>query len=112
MLPSPPSPLRRPQPSPVQTAIVAHPAADAAWNDMVFKGESFWKVVHPRFINRELTKADVREVIRRGLEETAGSYKKLTELLNMPAEDYKRFLAFLTQHECHLPVTSFRESRS
>ncbi len=86
-------------------------AADAAWDEMMRGGRSFWTVVHPRFINRELTKADVREIIRRGLEQTQGSYRKLVELFHLPQTDYKRFLAFLSQHDCHLPFHDFRDSR-
>jgi len=86
-------------------------AADAAWDEMMRAGRSFWTVVHPRFINRELTKADVREIIRRGLEQTQGSYRKLVDLFHLPQTDYKRFLAFLSQHDCHLPFHDFRDGR-
>jgi len=86
-------------------------AADAAWDEMMRGGRSFWTVVHPRFINRELTKADVREIIRRGLEQTQGSYRKLVDLFHLPQADYKRFLAFLSQHDCHLPFHDFRDGR-
>ena len=55
-------------------AVPHHPAADAAWNEMVIEGKSFWLAVHPLFIERELTKTDVREIIRRGLRQTQGSY--------------------------------------
>jgi len=86
-------------------------AADAAWDEMMRGGRSFWMVVHPRFINRELTKSDVREIVRRGLEQTQGSYRKLVELFGLPQADYKRFLAFLSQHDCHLPFHEFRDQR-
>ena len=78
---------------------------------MMRAGRSFWTVVHPRFINRELTKADVREIVRRGLEHTQGSYRKLVDLFHLPQTDYKRFLAFLSQHDCHLPFHDFRDAR-
>jgi DNA-binding NtrC family response regulator len=79
-----------------------HPDVDAAWKEMVVKGRSFWAVVHPRFMDRELTKADVREIIRRALERNDGSYRKVLGFFHMPAADYKRFVAFLTQHDCHV----------
>lgn len=84
-------------------------AADAAWDEMMRGGHSFWTAVHPRFINRELTKADVREIVKRGLEQTQGSYRKLVDLFHLPQTDYKRFLAFLSQHDCHLPFHDFRD---
>ena len=57
---------------------------------------------------RDLTRADLRFIVRRGLEETSGSYKMLVELLNMKPTDYKRFLNFLRKHECHVPFERFR----
>jgi transcriptional regulator with PAS, ATPase and Fis domain len=103
---TPGSPAAAPAPP-----VAYHPAADAAWNDMVIDGKSFWVAVHPLFIERELTKSDVREIIRRGLKQTQGSYRKLIELFHLPASDYKRFLAFLYQHDCHLAFHPFREQR-
>ena len=88
-----------------------YPAADAAWNEMVTNGKSFWATVHPLFIERELTKTDLRQIIRRGLEQTHGSYRKLVDVFNMLPGDYKRFLAFLYQHDCHLAFHPFRENR-
>jgi DNA-binding NtrC family response regulator len=84
-------------------------AADAAWDEMMRHRASFWLVVHPRFMNRELTKADVREIVRRGLEQTQGNYRKLAALFWMPPDDYKRFLAFLRQHDLQLPFREFRD---
>jgi len=61
---------------------------------------------------RDLTRADLRFIIRRGLQETAGSYKLLVELLNMKPTDYKRFLNFLRKHECQVPFERFRSARA
>ena len=33
-------------------------------------------------------------------------------LFGMKPSDYKRFLAFLYQHDCHLPFHGFREPRT
>ena len=89
--------------------VVARPAADAAWNAMVIGGANFWTAVHAPFMERELTKSDVKEIIRRGLRETQGNYRKLIATFHLPEADYKRFLAFLYQHDCHLSFHSFRE---
>ncbi len=86
--------------------------AEMLWDRMVVKGESFWVAVYPAFIDRELTKSDLRQLIKAGLQRSQGSYRKLVELFRMPAADYKRFLAFLYQHDCHLPFHGFREPRS
>jgi hypothetical protein len=47
-------------------------------------------------------------LVRRGLEQTNGSYRLLTELFNMPVSDYKRFLNFLRKHHCHVAFQQFR----
>ena len=94
------------------------PAADTKsrvellWDRMVTDGESFWTVVYPAFIDRELTKTDLRQMIKAGLQRTQGSYRKLVELFRMAPGDYKRFLAFLYQHDCHLPFHGFREPKT
>ena len=93
-------------------AGIAAPApsvADRAWTDMIVHGASFWTAVHAPFMERELTKSDVRDIIKRGLQQTQGSYRKLVELFHLKASDYKRLLAFLYQHDCHLPFHPFRE---
>jgi DNA-binding NtrC family response regulator len=71
-------------------------------------GDSFWSVVYEPFMARDLTRADVRELIRMGLEHTRGNYKLLVTGFNMPPEDYKRFLNFLRKYECHVPFQRFR----
>jgi transcriptional regulator with PAS, ATPase and Fis domain len=86
--------------------------AELFWDRMVVGGESFWTVVYPAFIDRELTKTDLRQLIKAGLQQTQGSYRKLVELFRMAPGDYKRFLAFLYQHDCHLPFHGFRDARS
>jgi len=70
--------------------------------------ESFWTTVYAMFMARDITRDDVRFVVRSGLEQTRGSYRSLLELFNMGADDYKRFLGFLKQHDCHIPFQGFR----
>jgi transcriptional regulator with PAS, ATPase and Fis domain len=88
------------------------PRCERLWEQMVVQGESFWTVVYPAFINRDLTRADLRHLIKTGLQHTQGSYRKLVALFRMDPGDYKRFLAFLYQHDCHLPFHTFREPRA
>ena len=75
---------------------------------MLDEGESFWTAVYPLFVARDLTRDDLRAVVRAGLELTQGSYRDLVHRFNMPADDYKRFLGFLRKHDCHLPFQGFR----
>jgi len=98
-------------PSPVRgAAAAAKPpnVADDLYRKLVVERESFWDVVYPLYMNREITKTNVRELVRRGLEETRGNYKIVLGLFNMVPEDYKRFLGFLRKHECHVPFKGFR----
>jgi DNA-binding NtrC family response regulator len=71
-------------------------------------GEDFWTVVYHPYKRRELTRDDLSDLIDSGLRKTAGSYRALIGLFNLPTTDYKRFHAFLTQHRCNLPVAAYR----
>ncbi len=93
------------------SAPVERPALEVVFDRMVKHRESFWSVVYPAFMIRDLTRNDLRFIVRRGLQETKGSYKMLVELLNMPPNDYKRFLNFLRKHECQVPFERFRSAR-
>jgi transcriptional regulator with PAS, ATPase and Fis domain len=69
---------------------------------------SFWSEVYEPLMARDLTRSEVRELIRLGLEQTRGNYKLLVALFNMPSDDYKRFLHFLRKYQCHVPFQRFR----
>jgi hypothetical protein len=71
-------------------------------------GESFWTSVYPLFMEREITRANVREVVRKGLEEARGNYKIVARIFNMDTRDYKRFLNFLRKHDCQIPFKEYR----
>ncbi|MGE5357570.1 MAG: sigma-54 interaction domain-containing protein [Bacteroidales bacterium] len=71
-------------------------------------GASFWSVVYAPFMARDLTREDVRFIVRKGLEHTRGNYTMLVQVLNVDGGDYKRFLNFLRKHDCHEPVAAYR----
>ena len=52
--------------------------------------------------------ANVRELVRTGLEEARGNYKIVARMFNMEPRDYKRFLNFLRKHDCQLPFKEYR----
>ena len=81
---------------------------DALFERMIPGGESFWSVVYEPFMARDLTRDDLRVVIRRGLEDAHGSYKALVQSFNLDKKDYKRFLNFLRKYDCHMPFQRFR----
>ena len=82
--------------------------ADELYKRMIDQHESFWTTVYPLFMDREITRTNVREVIRRGLEEARGNYKIVARLFNMESRDYKRFLNFLRKHDCQIPFKEYR----
>jgi DNA-binding NtrC family response regulator len=90
----------------------ARPIADVLFDRMVKERQSFWTVVYAPFMSRDLTRDDLRAIVRKGLERTSGNYKVLVELLNMPQADYKRFLGFLRKFHCHMPFQQFRTAAS
>ena len=83
--------------------------ADDLYRRLREEQESFWAVVYPRYMQREITKDDVREVVRKGLEEARGNYRIVAKLFNMQPADYKRFLNFLRKHDCQLPFKEYRQ---
>lgn len=84
------------------------PASPSLFEKLLDGGASFWSEVYEPFMLRDLTRHDVRELVRLGLEHTRGNYKMLVRTFNMPAEDYKRFLGFLRKYQCHVPFQGFR----
>jgi transcriptional regulator with GAF, ATPase, and Fis domain len=94
-------------------SAVSHQARLAAIVDrLLVQKESFWTTAYATFMARDITRDDMRLIVRTGLEQTHGSYRLLVGLFNMGADDYKRFLGFLKQHDCHLPFQRFRMARS
>ena len=69
---------------------------------------SFWSEVHEPFMNHDITREDVRQLVREGLTHTRGNYKMLVRAFNMDPRDYKRFLSFLRTYKCHVSFRPFR----
>ena len=83
--------------------------ADDLYKKLREERESFWTAVYPLYMAREITRQNVRDVIRKGLEEAKGNYKIVCKLFNIEASDYKKFLNFLRKHDCQLPFKEFRQ---
>jgi transcriptional regulator with PAS, ATPase and Fis domain len=84
--------------------------ADDLYEAIVSGGYSFWDHVHPLFLERDITRHDVRELLRRGLKTTRGNYRSLLTLFRIPKSDYKRFLNFLAAHDCGVDYREFRNA--
>jgi transcriptional regulator with PAS, ATPase and Fis domain len=104
---------RQLRPSRVERLVPAHERrrqmADDLFRAITDGTLSFWSDVHRLFLDRDLTRHDIRELVRRGLVTTRGNYRSVVDLFGMPPSDYKRFLNFLTTHDC---VVDYRPYRS
>ena len=87
-----------------------HQVADDLYKALVSGGYSFWEHIYPALLNRDITRHDMREMVRRGLSVTRGSYRSLLELFGIPPEDYKRFMNFLATHDCRADFREFRNA--
>jgi transcriptional regulator with PAS, ATPase and Fis domain len=86
--------------------------ADDLYDALVTGGYCFWEHIHPLFLTRDITRHDIRELVRRGLQTTRGNYRGLLGLFRMPAGDYQRFHNFLTAHGCKVEFREFRSPDS
>jgi transcriptional regulator with PAS, ATPase and Fis domain len=83
--------------------------ADDLYRRLIEERESFWSCVYTLYMDREITRGTLREVVRKGLEESRGNYRIVARLFNLEPRDYKRFLNFLRKHDCQLPFKEFRQ---
>ena len=79
---------------------------------LVAGGECFWATVYDPFMARDLTRDDLRAVIRRGLEETRGSYKLLMPLFNIETRHKRRLVTALRKHDCLIDLHQARQGFS
>ena len=71
--------------------------------ETVFRGLAagqldFWGDVHSRFMERELNRPQVRNIIAQGLRECQGSYRRLCRFFRVDLVDYHKFMDFLRHH--------------
>ena len=93
----------------VQTRERRRQLADELYKSLTEGSLSFWEHVHVLFLERDITRNDIRELVRRGLTTTHGNYRAVVGMFGMPTTDYKRFLNFLATHDC---VVDFRPYRT
>ena len=103
-----PSEIRSPRPTIAAGAERGDSVADHLYQRLTANGQSFWTTVYPLYMQREITRSNVRGIVKRGLEEARGNYKIVVRLFNMEPGDYKRFLNFLRKHDCQLPFQEYR----
>ena len=109
------------EPSDLPRAVVAKPfghsevrrerrrsIAGDLYEGLTEGGVRFWEDIHPLFTQRDITRADLRQLIRKGLSASSGSYRGLLQLFGMEHHDYKRLLNFLAAHDCLIDYREFR----
>ena len=82
--------------------------ADDLYGALVGGHYTFWGDIHPLFLNRDMTRHDLRQLLRCGLNTTRGNYRALLNLFGIPPTDYKRFMNFLAAHDCGVDFHPFR----
>jgi DNA-binding NtrC family response regulator len=58
----------------------------------------FWQLIYHPFMERDLSRAEVQEVIAEGLANSRGSYKTLLPAFGIADSDYLKFMDFLRHH--------------
>jgi DNA-binding NtrC family response regulator len=96
-----------------RAALLAKPErrrqlADDLYSALVGGHYTFWDDIHPLFLRRDMTRHDLRQLMRRGLATTRGNYRALLKLFAMADGDYKRFMNFLAAHDCAVDFRPFR----
>ncbi|MEQ1907185.1 MAG: sigma 54-interacting transcriptional regulator [Vicinamibacterales bacterium] len=82
--------------------------SDELYSRMIEQRESFWTAVYPLYVQRDITRANIRDLVRKALQESRGNYKIVAKLFNLEQREYKRFLNFLRKNECQLPFREYR----
>ena len=85
--------------------------SDELYDELVAGRYDFWNDIYTLFTARDITRADLRQLVRRGLTAAHGSYRGLLDLFGMDQQDYKKLLNFLAAHECSVDPREFRPGR-
>jgi transcriptional regulator with PAS, ATPase and Fis domain len=83
--------------------------ADELFAGLVAGRFLFWDHVHRLFLDRDITRNDIRGLVSRGLAAASGNYRTLLKLFGIDDGDYKRFMNFLGAHDCSVDYRAFRK---
>jgi transcriptional regulator with PAS, ATPase and Fis domain len=81
---------------------------DGLYARMVREQQSFWTLVYPMYMRRDLTRDNLRQIVARGLREAGGNYRIVATMFNIQPHHYKKFLNFLRQQQCQPAYREFR----
>jgi len=63
--------------------------ADDLYKRLREERQSFWTTVYPLYMQRDITREHVRDIVRKGLEEARGNYRIVAKLFNLQPETTK-----------------------
>jgi transcriptional regulator with PAS, ATPase and Fis domain len=84
-------------------------AADQLFADLVEGRIDFWTDVYARFMDRDMTRRELRALVQRGLAAARGNHREMLRLFHLRSGDYKRVLSFLGRHDCTVDFRPFRD---
>ena len=73
--------------------------ADDLYRRMVDDRQSFWMAVYPLYLQRDITRGNIRDLVRKGLEESRGNYKIVARIFNLEQREYKTFPQFSSKEQ-------------
>ena len=95
----------------VETSSIDSPGQNetASWFKEITEGrENFWSAVHDRYKSRDISRERVVALVDYGLRATRGSYSTMASMLQIPKEEYHRFMDFLRRNRCLLDFRPYR----
>ena len=70
---------------------------ESIWNE--FKaGKSFWEVLWPLFIGREVDRYFVKRVLKRAYTMSSENFKSMLTVLNVKSDDYQKFMSLMYKY--------------
>lgn len=69
--------------------------------DRLLAGASFWETVWPLFIDRHISRSDLKQFLSCHFHDHSSGIKDLARRLNVPAQDFKKFIAVLHKYDIH-----------
>jgi transcriptional regulator with PAS, ATPase and Fis domain len=61
-------------------------------------GRDFWEVLGEPFLNRELTREQMKNIVDQAFVQARGKYINTLKTFNLPPAHYRRFMKFLHKH--------------
>jgi transcriptional regulator with PAS, ATPase and Fis domain len=67
----------------------------------LLEGKSFWEAVWKKFINRDLNRDEVKQLLTDGFVKSEFKLKKLSTALNIKNNEFKKFIATIHKYNIH-----------